>query len=49
MKRTSMERAPARGSKAAQGLALGAVVLAEEDHQEALQELAVRAADAQAD
>ena len=48
MERASMERAPARGSKAAQGLALGAVVLAEEDHQEALQELAVRAAEAEA-
>ena len=40
-----LEKAPANGSKAAQGLALGAVVLAEEDHQEALQELATRAAE----
>ena len=41
----SLERTPAKGSKAAQGIALGAVVLAEEDHEEAKQELATRAAD----
>lgn len=41
----SLERTPAKGSKAAQGIALGAVVLAEEDHEEAKQELATRAAE----
>ena len=45
-RRQACPGAPAKNSQAAQGLALGAVVLAEEDHEEALQELATRAADA---
>jgi hypothetical protein len=45
MEKASLEKAPARGSKEAQGLQFGAVVLAEEDHEEAKQELATRAAD----
>ena len=46
MEKASLEKKPKNGSKEAQGLALGAVVLAEEDHEEARQELATRAADA---
>ena len=46
MEKASLETKPKKKSKEEQALKLGAVMLAEEDHEEACQELATRAADA---